>query len=228
MTEKYRLTEKYLGVFIKNSLNRNKQCAFAVKEDNNRLGRTSSSVASRSRELIVPFPLALEKKALGMKIQAEINKIVIWGVERIRKKKQLEYTGRFRLDIRKNFYTTRIDKHWNRLPREVVESPSLDLFKTGRTWDVMSDAHWSSVSLEDCTPWKGPTLEQFMKNCSLWEGLTLEKFVEDCLPWEGPHTEAGEECDESSPEEEGAAETTWDKLTVTPIPYPLMLLMGRK
>jgi len=27
-----------------------------------------------------------------MKMQAEINKIVIWGVERILKKKQLEYT----------------------------------------------------------------------------------------------------------------------------------------
>ena len=49
------------------------------------------------------------------------------------------------------------------------------------------------------TPWKGPMLEQFMKNCSLWEGLTLEKFMEDCLPWEGPHAGAGEECEESSP-----------------------------
>jgi len=38
------------------------------------------------------------------------------------------HQGRFRLDIRKNFFTKKVIKHRNRLSRDVVESPSLEVF----------------------------------------------------------------------------------------------------
>jgi len=37
--------------------------------------------------------------------------------------------GRFTLGIRKKFFTTRVAKHWNRLPTEKVEAPTLETLK---------------------------------------------------------------------------------------------------
>ncbi|KFV45113.1 hypothetical protein N341_08608, partial [Tyto alba] len=42
--------------------------------------------------------------------------------------------GRFRLEIRKKFFTMKVVKHWDRLPREVVDAPSLETLKVRLDW----------------------------------------------------------------------------------------------
>ena len=49
--------------------------------------------------------------------------------------------GRFRLDIRRKFFTQRV-MHWNRLPKEVVDAPSLEAFKARLDVALGSLVHW--------------------------------------------------------------------------------------
>jgi len=58
----------------------------------------------------------------------------------------LNNDGRFRLDIRRTFFTQRVVTHWNGLFKEVVDAPSLDMFKA-RLDVALGSLVWRLVTL---------------------------------------------------------------------------------
>lgn len=44
----------------------------------------------------------------------------------------------------------------------------------------------------------------------------MEKFLKDCLPWEEFHAGAGEECEDTSPKEQGPADKMYDPHSSSP------------
>ena len=56
---------------------------------------------------------------------------------------KLKY-GKFCLNMRKNFFTLSVTEHWNRLPRGVVDSPSLEILKT-HVDEVLCNLLWVTL-----------------------------------------------------------------------------------
>lgn len=54
--------------------------------------------------------------------------------------------GRFLLDIKKKFFTMRVERHWNGLPKDDVEVPSLETFTARLDGALATQVEWK-VSL---------------------------------------------------------------------------------
>lgn len=96
-----------------------------------------------------------------------------------------ERKHKFRLDIRKNFFMMRAVKHWKRLLREVMQSPSLAVFKI-RLNKALSSLVWShswccfeqEVGLKTC--W-GPFQPEFFPEAKRQPLKNAGNFLKKCM-----------------------------------------------
>ena len=57
--------------------------------------------------------------------------------------------GRFTLDIRKNFFSDRVDKRWNRLSKAVIESLFLEMFKKRMNMVLRDMVQWPVLVVDE-------------------------------------------------------------------------------
>jgi len=62
---------------------------------------------------------------------------------------------KFQVNMRKNVFTLRVTEHWNRLPREAVESPSLEILKT-RVDEVLCNLLYMALLRQMCWTRRSP------------------------------------------------------------------------
>jgi len=108
------------------------------------------------------------------------------------------------------------------------EEPTPDRF-AGRACDHMGDPCWSSLFLKDCTRWEGNHAGADHEELEPVGRTHVGEVCGELSPVRGICTlEQGKSMRTLLPERQGAAETTSDELTTTPIPHPPVPLRGKK